>query len=128
MRTIIHGMLISAALILFSWNGANAAPQTLDELLRYVKQSRAAEQKLNAEREARFKAARNQQASLLTKAKAELAAQEQRSETLRTAYDANEKSLSELETELKQRMGTIGEMFGVVRQVAGDASSQFQHS
>ena len=57
---------------------------------------------------------------MLRKARVELEREEKLSNTLDNRIDANEKKLAEMETTLQQRMGTLGEMFGMVRQVAGD--------
>ncbi|MGB1557065.1 MAG: MotA/TolQ/ExbB proton channel family protein, partial [Oceanococcaceae bacterium] len=74
----------------------------------------------NAAREQRFRARRDQQAGLLKDAKAELATQERRSEELLKQFEVNDKQLAELEESLTLKVGQLGEMFGVVRQVAGD--------
>ncbi|SMF20558.1 MotA/TolQ/ExbB proton channel family protein [Pseudobacteriovorax antillogorgiicola] len=107
---------------------ANAQANSLDQLLEQVKRDKAKDNKINKEREAKFLANKNEQQAILNKAKAELAAQKARGETLKTQFDSNEKQLSELETKLKMTMGTLGELFGVVRQVAGDAKGSFETS
>ena len=80
------------------------------------------------QREQRFLAQRNQQAALLAEAQAALAAQRSRGASLAAAYDANEKKLAELTTQLDAKAGNLGEMFGVVRQVANDFSSVVHNS
>lgn len=110
---------------------AAAAPapvSPLDKLLEEVRQSIRSEGVKNAAREREFRSRRDQQKKMLAEAKAALQRQEQRSDRLKKAYDANEKRLAELTTVLEERQGNLGEMFGVVRQVAGDAKSQFQQS
>lgn len=92
----------------------------LVELLQQTKNARAAEKAENAAREQRFRARRDQQAGLLKDAKAELATQERRSEELLKQFEVNDKQLAELEESLTLKVGQLGEMFGVVRQVAGD--------
>jgi biopolymer transport protein ExbB len=92
----------------------------LMQLLQATKNARAQEQAENAERERRFETNKSQQASLLAAAKADKAAAEQRSEALIADFETNEKALTELETALNQKVGQLGEMFGVVRQVSGD--------
>ena len=82
----------------------------------------------NTQREQRFLAQRNQQAALLAEAKSALAAQRSRGASLAAAYDANEKKLAELTTQLDAKAGNLGEMFGVVRQVANDFSSVVHNS
>ena len=112
-------ILIAALLGVFA-SQAPAQSDPLMDLLQQTRNARAAEQAENKRREAEFRANRDQQASLLRKAKAEKAATEKRSEQLIADFEKNEKDLSELETSLNQKIGQLGEMFGVVRQVAGD--------
>lgn len=117
MKTIAVAVLCSAFLSPL----AMAQPSDpLMDLLQKTKNARAQEQAENAQREARFRNNRDQQAQLLKEAKADKAATEKRSEELVTDFEANEKELSEQETLLNQKIGQLGEMFGVVRQVAGD--------
>ena len=57
---------------------------------------------------------------LLSKAKKQLADEEARNVRLEDLFEANEIKLSELETELNIRLGVLGELFGVARQMAGE--------
>ena len=50
----------------------------------------------------------------------ELAQQEQRSDDLTAAFNANEQEITEMQDNLEVQVGNFGELFGVVRQVAGD--------
>jgi len=104
------------------------AAKTLDELLKLVKQNKIRKEKVNKEREARFLRERNNQRALLNQAKAEQKREEERTERLKAQYAANEKKLSELEEELTLKAGALGEMVGVVRQVAGDTAARFRRS
>jgi biopolymer transport protein ExbB len=105
-----------------------ATPGNLDELLEQTRSARAHEEKANAEREAKFLADRNKQAALLAEAKAEVTEQRKRTESLTSGFDSNEKKLAELQHQLEQRSGNLGEMFGVVRQVANEFSSIVHNS
>lgn len=95
----------------------------LTELLEQVRRDRVLEQKANKLREAEFVNARNQQSGLLSKAKAQLAHEEQRSTTLNQAFEENEAALSEQEAILGEKSGSLGELFGTVKQVANDSRS-----
>jgi biopolymer transport protein ExbB len=119
-------ILICATALLFATSAYSAG--SLDELLEQTRSARQRETDANAQREQRFVAQRNQQAALLAEAKAALAAQRSRGASLATAYDANEKKLAELTTQLDAKAGNLGEMFGVVRQVANDFSSVVHNS
>ncbi len=105
---------------------ANA--QTLDELARIVREAAQSETRINQQREASFVKERDQQQNLLARARQELAAENARSDRLRDEYDRNERSLSELETTLAERMGNLGELFGVVRQASGDIQAALDDS
>ena len=105
-----------------------AAPGNLDELLEQTRTQRDREAQANKEREAKFLAERNKQAELLSQAKAELNELQSRQRSLSASFDANEKKLTDLQSQLDARAGTLGEMFGVVRQVANDFSSVVHNS
>lgn len=104
------------------------SPDPLQQLLEQVRQSAAELSRENQAREATFRNARDRQAELLRQARAELAAAERRSEELKSTFDSNEKLLADLETQLRNEMGDIGEVFGIVRQNAGDARATFETS
>ncbi len=94
--------------------------RTLDGLLDLVEKGFSRERDENRMREARFLRAKEDQAQLLAEILAEVAAREARSDTLEKSFAANEVDLAQLEESLNERLGTMGELFGVVRQVAGD--------
>jgi biopolymer transport protein ExbB len=105
-----------------------AAAQTLDELARMVHAAATTEADINQEREARFIRERDQQQALLAQARRELANENTRSDGLRVEYDQNERALADLETTLAERMGNLGELFGVVRQASGDVQAALDDS
>ena len=107
---------------------AARAAVTLDELLEQTRNARKLEEQANAEREKAFLANRDQQAGLLAEAQRKRDAAEARSKALSATFDANEVKLAELDGLLTQRLGSLGELFGVVRQVAGDTSSILYNS
>ncbi len=105
-----------------------ASAQTLDELARIVREAATSETQINQQREASFVNARDMQQNLLAQARQELAIENARSDRLRDEYDKNERSLAELETTLAERMGNLGELFGVVRQASGDIQAALDDS
>lgn len=105
-----------------------ATPGNLDELLEQTRTAREAEAKANTAREAKFLAERNKQSAMMADARAELSEQQRRSSSLTASFDANEKKLTEMQGQLDSRAGNLGEMFGVVRQVANDFSSVVTNS
>jgi len=91
-----------------------------DDLLRKVREGFEVRTQDNKERERRFAAARGEQAKMLADAKAREAREEATSQRLEKQYQENEVTIAELEAALEQRMGNLGELFGVTRQIAGD--------
>ncbi len=104
---------------------AAQASASLDDFLKEVRRQSAAERKINEERERAFttdvEAARKQ----VREAQQRLQEQQRRQETLSKAYDANEARLTRLEETLREQQGSLGEVFGVVRQSAGDFHARF---
>ncbi|WP_407505407.1 MotA/TolQ/ExbB proton channel family protein [Vibrio parahaemolyticus] len=124
-KTLAAGLLAS----LFMVSGVQAeTPQTLSELLKNVKSESIVESKENKAREAEFKNNRDKQAALLQQAREELAAQQALGDQLKATFDENDKQLTELTETLRVRSGTLGEMFGVVRQYAGEFKGLFAAS
>ncbi|MEE4173234.1 MAG: MotA/TolQ/ExbB proton channel family protein [Xanthomonadales bacterium] len=124
MKTV--GMMVIAAGALAV--GGAASAQSLEELAQQVQRAAQEESKINAEREAEFLRDRNNQRQLLAQAQQEKAAEEARSDRLKAEYDENEVQLASLETVLDERMGNLGELFGIVRQTAGDVQSILRDS
>lgn len=122
--TKLHAWLAAAAVAM----SPALAAQSLDELARIVREAASSEAQINAEREARFLRERDNQRQLLAEARQELAAENRRSDRLRDEYDANERTLAELETTLAERLGNLGELFGFVRQAAGDVQAALEDS
>jgi biopolymer transport protein ExbB len=107
---------------------AAGAATTLDELLDQTRNARATEAQANVGREKEFLANREKQVAVLAAAQRVRDAAEARTKQLSATFDANETKLAELDGLLTQRLGTLGELFGVVRQVAGDTSAVMYNS
>jgi biopolymer transport protein ExbB len=105
-----------------------AMAQTLDDLAKMVREAATTETRINEEREARFVQERDRQQELLAEARQELVNENTRSDRLRLEYDQNERALADLETTLAERSGNLGELFGVVRQAAGDVQAALDDS
>ena len=65
---------------------------------------------------------------LLSKAKKQLSDEEARNKRLEDLFEANEIKLSELETELNIKLGVLGELFGVARQMAGELQADSEEA
>lgn len=107
----------------FAANGGSSKSTreaSLQQLLNQVKSAQSAASATNAKRERRFKQARSKQKAMLAKAKSEYKNTQKRSNDLQDTFNKNEKTLNDLSTQLKNREGNLGEVFGVVRQTAGN--------
>ena len=60
--------------------------------------------------------------------KANLKAEENRSARLTKEYEDNDARLADLEEQLTLKLGSFGELFGIVRQTAGESKGQFSLS
>jgi biopolymer transport protein ExbB len=104
------------------------AAGSLDELLEQTRTARAREAQQNQVRISKFQQERDKRSQMLSEAKSALAQQNARANTLSAQFDANEKKLTEVQAALDAKLGNLGEMFGVVRQVAGDFASVAHNS
>ncbi|GAB6057554.1 MotA/TolQ/ExbB proton channel family protein [Desulfonatronum parangueonense] len=100
----------------------------LDALLEQIRQRAKAEEQVNQEREREFRADRDAARGRVARAREQVRAEEKRQEGLLATYEINETTLAELEAVLREEQGGLGEMFGVVRQSAGDVHAQFLSS
>ncbi|MDN4503665.1 MotA/TolQ/ExbB proton channel family protein [Alteromonadaceae bacterium BrNp21-10] len=126
MKILFKSVLITAVLAVSSVQAQTAT--TLDQLLEQVKKNRVSEARVNTQREAEFNSARADKQALLRKAQADLKAQQKRGDDLAKQFAANEVTLANKEQELKNALGTLGEMFGVVRQASAEAYGRISTS
>ncbi len=119
MRSIIASALILAPLSL----GAADKATSLEELVRRAREERILENQALARREAEFRAAHHRQQALLDKLRGELAGERARGDALKRRYEENLTVLKAKSTELAEKTGSLGEIFGVARQVAKDTQS-----
>ncbi len=102
--------------------------QTLEQLLAITENDSQVSNVINNQREEKFLAARDRQQLLLDQAKARLDQEEKRSIRLQKQFEDNEKILEDIQETLRIRIGNFGELFGVVRQVAGEAIAVIKNS
>ncbi|MCK4863985.1 MAG: MotA/TolQ/ExbB proton channel family protein [Gammaproteobacteria bacterium] len=124
-KTIINTCVIVVFLSVYS-NASHADP--IDDLLSRIHQQATTDNNINKKREKEFKQSRDRQQQLLFNAKATLSNEAKKRDQLKAIYTQQEKKLVKVENELHQRMGVLGELFGVARQVAGDALGEFENS
>ncbi len=117
-----------------SWAQTNAAApaagaaKSLQELVERVRQGRSEDNAANKQREDEFRRAVAQQQQLLAGAKAQVTAAEAEGARLEGDFQKGELRLTDLQNQLQERLGAFGELFGVVRQAAGDARGQIRNS
>ncbi len=128
MKRILTTLAAGALLAATSAHAAAPKAVNLDQLLEMVRKAQSAESEINKKREAEFRQARDQQAALLKQVQNELNALEAEGDRLKGQFDANEKELAVLEEQKNARVGNLGEMFGVVRERAGNAAATIGRS
>ncbi|MFT2091336.1 MotA/TolQ/ExbB proton channel family protein [Paraglaciecola sp. 2405UD69-4] len=126
MKTVFKSIFAAASISLLATSAQAAS--TLEELLEEVKKNRVSEAQINKEREAEFQSERADKQALVRKAQADLKAEKARGDALAKQFSDNEVALAEKEAELVQATGTLGEMFGVVRQASAEAYGQISTS
>jgi biopolymer transport protein ExbB len=99
-------------------------PKSLEELLEMVADGFETERAINRRRVAEFQRNQQEQDRLLADALADLARQEAVGQELEVRYNENELEIGTSQERMTNRLGELGELFGVVRQVAGDLSAQ----
>ncbi len=128
MIRLIKCTVIAAGLLFGGQGMAANDPGNLNELLQKVRADRSAVAAKNQQREAEFVRARNQQRTLLNQVQTELASEEARSARLKNQFDSNETQIRDLEETLTIRLGNLGELKGVVKQVVGDFAGVVSNS
>ena len=126
MKNLVKSLLVASSVVALSMPAM--AQSSLDQLLSEVKNNRISEAKVNKQREAEFMAARADKQALLNKARAALKAETDRGDRLRKQFADNEIVLANKEQELENAVGTLGEMFGVVRSAAAEAYGRISTS
>ena len=100
----------------------------LDLLVESVKTTASIRAKEDRARLNKFLSDKNKQQALLDNMKYKLTLEERRSERLTKEYEDNDSQLSDLEEQLTLKLGSFGELFGIVRQTAGESKGQFMLS
>ena len=124
-------LLLPLLLSLFSFTqdvDVATEPSDIDKLLDLVEENTLLRSKSNQERLDQFIKNRNQQQKLLNDARWLLKLEKDREQKLTKNFEDNDAKLSDLEEQLNLKIGTLGETFGVVRQISGDAKSTYSQS
>ena len=99
--------------ISFAEDGDEAVqPSNPQELLEIVKQGQFADTQQQRDRESQFRNEKNKQAKMLSDAKDERARLEREAARLEQKFEANEALLVVAEEQLRERLGSLNEIFG----------------
>ena len=132
MKILTKNLLILPLLLsLFSFTQdveVASEPSDIDKLLDLVEENTLLRSKSNQERLDQFIKNRNQQQKLLNDARWLLKLEKDREQKLTKNFEDNDAKLSDLEEQHNLKIGTLGETFGVVRQISGDAKSTYSQS
>ncbi len=125
MTQLFKSLMLSCSLLMVL---PSAHADALQALADSAKSTQQQEKQLNQQRvalTAEQKAALTAQRNQLAK---QLAAIEKRNDELAKQFANNEKALSEQEQQLQLAIGSLGELFGVVRQAAKEVKTNYQDS
>lgn len=128
MRTSLK--LSALILALIAAPAVVAAPQAgnLDQLLDQVKNATQQNAAQNAQREADFRKAADQQQQILNAAKQALIQEQARQSQLQASYNANKAKLDDLISQLRTREGDYSQVFDQARQTASDLKGTLDDS
>jgi len=101
---------------------------SMAELLNLIQQGQARDSQEARQREAEFTQQRNQQQSLLNRARAERTRQENESARLEQLFQDNQTKIIAARAALDERLGALKELFGVLQTVSGDTQGRFTSS
>ncbi|EGQ8490709.1 MULTISPECIES: MotA/TolQ/ExbB proton channel family protein [Vibrio] len=99
-----------------------------DALLQKAQQENRQQQSHNVARESGFKQTEQELQAIKNKLMAERAALQAEADSLSVTFGENEAELAQLEEKLRLETGSLGELFGVVRQNAKELESELKSS
>ncbi|MGB1141906.1 MAG: energy transducer TonB, partial [Halioglobus sp.] len=119
----VAAVTLGSVLALGSGQALAQDAKDLDQLLDFVKRGQVTEAKENRAREQRFARDKANQAQELKNAEAERARQEALSAQLEDTFEQNELLVAAKQAQLKEKLGSLDELFGHLTSAAGDLSS-----
>ena len=120
----IKPLILAMSLFGFSLNTLAAS----SELVQETKQASHVQKQHNAEREADFMLTEKEFKAQKNALIAERKKLQKESDELSSLFSSNEQSLATIEQQLHLETGSLGELFGVVRQTAKDLNSELKNS
>ena len=100
----------------------------IEQLLELVKDGATLRSEEDKKRLDSFNKSKQKQEKLLADARWLLKKESNREKRLTKQFEDNDSRLSDLEEQLNLKIGTLGELFGVVRQLSGDAKNTYSKS
>jgi biopolymer transport protein ExbB len=100
----------------------------MSELLNLIERGQARDSQEARQRESTFTQQRNQQQTLLNRARAERTRQENESARLEQLFENNNTRIVAARAALDERLGALKELFGVLQTVSGDTQGRFNAS
>ena len=128
MRSLRGWGLVLAALCALAPALQASAAVSMGELQRQAQQMRDREAQIWKDREAEQRAEMAKQEQMANDATARRNRAEARSKALDEEWNRNDAHVAEMRNLLQQYQGNLGELFGVTRQVAGDAATVLNQS
>ena len=101
---------------------------SMSELLQQIQRGQARDSQEARRRESEFARRKNEQQSLLNKARAERSRQERNSARLENLFEENQTKIVAARAALDERLGALKELFGVLQTVSGDTQARFKGS
>ncbi len=124
-------LILAFGLLSVGFGVANAQEQdaaSMSELLNLIEKGQARDSQEARQRESTFTQQRNQQQTLLNRARAERTRQENESARLEQLFENNNTRIVAARAALDERLGALKELFGVLQTVSGDTQGRFNAS
>ena len=124
-------LILAFGLLSVGFGVANAQEQdaaSMSELLNLIERGQARDSQEARQRESTFTQQRNQQQTLLNRARAERTRQENESARLEQLFENNNTKIVAARAALDERLGALKELFGVLQTVSGDTQGRFNAS
>jgi biopolymer transport protein ExbB len=124
-------LILAFGLLSVGFGVANAQEQdaaSMSELLNLIERGQARDSQEARQRESTFTQQRNQQQTLLNRARSERTRQENESARLEQLFENNNTRIVAARAALDERLGALKELFGVLQTVAGDTQGRFNAS
>jgi biopolymer transport protein ExbB len=124
-------VILALGLLSVGFGVANAQEQdaaSMSELLNLIERGQSRDSQEARQRESAFTQQRNQQQTLLNRARAERTRQENESARLEQLFENNNTRIVAARAALDERLGALKELFGVLQTVSGDTQGRFNAS